>query len=311
MLQKSKLIALTLLMLIIGLVACGDNNDTDDNGTNNNNESSNGVDLGDEDITIAYVPWADYEARLHVIAQVLKNIGYNVDLKEMEAGPMFTSVSDGSADFTSMWLPSTHTEYWDEYQDNIEKVNQVLDKAPLSLAVPTYMADDVDSIEDLKDNDSLGESVDWTITGIDPGAGIMMMTEKAMEEYELDNWNLEESSEAAMLATLSEAYDNEEPIIFTGWEPHFMFGMWDLTLLDDPKEIYVGDGDQIFLVARDDFESDSPAAYKVLEQYTENYDRLNELMGDIEETGNPEEVAEQFVDDNEDLVNEWTEGNAK
>ena len=33
---------------------------------------------------------------------------------------------------------------------------------------------------------SVGESVDYKITGIDPGAGIMEATEKAIEEYDLN-----------------------------------------------------------------------------------------------------------------------------
>ena len=33
---------------------------------------------------------------------------------------------------------------------------------------------------------SVGESVDYKITGIDPGAGIMEATERAIEDYELD-----------------------------------------------------------------------------------------------------------------------------
>lgn len=312
MAQKIRLSGIAMMMLLIlGLAACG-NSDNDEASaeTTNDNENTNeeSVELGDKDITIPFVPWADYEARLTVLAQVMDDVGYNVDLTEVEAGPMFTSVADESSDFTAMWLPDTHKEYMDEYEDDIEKVNKVQDQAPLSLAVPEYMADDVESIEDLKDNDELGESVDWTITGIDPGAGIMSMTEDAMDEYELDNWELQESSEAAMLSEVDDAIDNEDPILFTGWEPHWMFGAFDLELLDDPEEVYGGDGDQIYLVARNDFEDDSPAAYKILEQYTEDPDQFDDLMGDIHEADDPEEVAKDFVEDNQDLVDEWTDG---
>lgn len=302
--KKVQFLGMIMLIAVLLLAACGNNN-TDGNSSNNIVEADE--DLGDTDITIPYVAWADYEARLHVLAEVLEQEGYDVELTEVEAGPMFTSIADGTADFTAMWLPSTHEEYWDEYEGDIEKGNEVLDEAPLSFAVPDYMADDVQSIEDLKDNEELGESVDWTITGIDPGAGIMDMSESAIDEYDLDNWDLQESSEAAMLATVEDSIDAEEPIIFTGWEPHFMFGKWDLELLDDPEGIFGGDGDQIYLVSNNDLEEDSPAAYQTIEQYTEDYDMLNELMADMED-GDPETVAEEFVEENEDLVEEWTEG---
>ena len=34
--------------------------------------------------------------------------------------------------------------------------------------------------------EAVGKSVDYKITGIDPGAGIMEATDRAIEDYELD-----------------------------------------------------------------------------------------------------------------------------
>src|SRR5690625_5585371 len=130
---------------------------------------------------------------------------------------MWASVADGSADFTaSAWLPDSQKEYWDEYKDDVIEVNQTLDEAPLALTVPTYM-EDVNSIEDLKDNEALGDELDWQITGIDPGAGIMALSEDALEEYELEQWDLQNSYEAAMLTELDCAVDTEDTIVIRWW----------------------------------------------------------------------------------------------
>ena len=56
---------------------------------------------------------------------------------------------------------------------------------------------------------SVGESLKYKITGIDPGAGIMEATEKAIEEYGLDEYDLVSGSGAAMTASLKKAYDKE------------------------------------------------------------------------------------------------------
>ncbi len=56
---------------------------------------------------------------------------------------------------------------------------------------------------------TVGESVDYKITGIDPGAGIMEATEKVLAEYDLDDWDLTTGSSAAMTASLKKAYDKE------------------------------------------------------------------------------------------------------
>lgn len=297
---------LSVLFLAAVLVACGGNDEEESEGSG---DSELQLELGQEDLKMPYVAWAREEVSTHVLAAVLEDVGYNVELSQVEAGPMFTSVASGDSDFhTSAWLPATHQSYWEEYGDDLVKVNEVLDKAPLALTVPSYM-EDVNSIEDLIDNEELGDSVDWKIMGIDPGAGIMQNTEIAFEEYGLDDWELVVSSESSMLIELQEAIENEEPIIVPLWKPHWIFGVQDLKMLEDPKEIYGGEGDQIYTVARKGLDEDAPAAYRVLEQYEETYEMLDELMPQIHDEGKDvEEVAQQFLDDNPDLLEEWTEG---
>src|SRR5690625_5231620 len=64
------------------------------------------------------------------------------------------------------------------------------------------------------------EAVSYTITGIEPGAGITVTSEKAIEEYDsLQGWELEQSSTAAMISELDKAIEKEEPIVITGWNP--------------------------------------------------------------------------------------------
>src|SRR5690606_5329565 len=89
-------------------------------------------------------------------------------------------------------------------------------------------------------SESVGKNVKYKITGIDPGAGIMEKTEEAIEEYGLDKWELVSGSGAAMTASLKKAYDKKEPIIITGWNPHWMFSKYDLKYLEDPKGVYGG-----------------------------------------------------------------------
>ena len=118
-----------------------------------------------------------------------------------------------------------------------------------------------------KENDvSLSERVDYTITGIEAGAGISNKTELAIEEYDsLAGWDVEFSSTAAMMAALESAYKNEEPIIITGWNPHWMFVKYDdLIYLDDPLGIY-GEEEDIHTLTRLGLEEDEPEAFAFFE----------------------------------------------
>src|SRR5690625_3758027 len=154
------------------------------------------------------------------------------------------------------------------------------------------------------------EEVDYTITGIEPGAGISVATEKAIEEYDsLQGWNVELSSTAAMMSERDTAMGDEEPIIITGWNPHWMFAKYpDMKYLDDPKEIYGGE-EGINSLARLGLEEDKPEAYKLIDQFEWDVEDMEEIMYEAQETGEEvEEVAKRWVEENEDKVAVWTEG---
>lgn len=167
--------------------------------------------------------------------------------------------------------------------------------------------------EENTDNDGAtgyGEALDYTITGIEPGAGITVTTEKALEEYDsLDEWTLEQSSTAAMVTELDAAISNEEPIIVTGWNPHWKFAKYDnLKYLEDPKGIY-GDAEVIKTLAREGLKQDKPNAYKLLDQFYWEVEDMEEIMFEAQDTGDEiEEIAKRWVNDHPDKVAEWTDG---
>lgn len=157
-------------------------------------------------------------------------------------------------------------------------------------------------------NKTVGEQVDYKIVGIDPGAGIMNLTiNEVLTQYELDDWKVVESSGAAMTASLAKAYDKQEPIIITGWSPHWMFSKFDLKYLDDPKGAYGGE-ENINAITRLGLKEDHPNAYLVLDQFEWEAEHMESVMLAIQDGVDPEEAAAQFVSDNEELVSTWTEG---
>jgi glycine betaine/proline transport system substrate-binding protein len=155
---------------------------------------------------------------------------------------------------------------------------------------------------------SIGEQLDYKIVGIDPGAGLMSLTiDKVLPEYGLDDWEVIEGSGAAMTAALAKAYKKEEPIIITGWSPHWKFANFDLKYLEDPKGIYGGAEDTNTIV-RLGLKEDHPDAYKLLDQFNWEPSDLENVMKLIQDGAEPEEAAKTWVSENQDLVSEWTDG---
>lgn len=154
---------------------------------------------------------------------------------------------------------------------------------------------------------SFSEAVDYSITGIEPGAGVFKKAEEAVEEYGLDGWEVQASSSGAMAVSLGEAVKNEEPIVVTGWTPHWKFAKYDLKYLEDPKGVF-GDEESIHTFSRKNFKEDHPNAAKVLEQFEWTTDDMEAVMADIEDGKSVEEAAADWVAENADKVSEWTEG---
>lgn len=264
-----------------------------------NNEAEGTVGEGKE-IELAYVEWDTEVASTHVVGKVLEDLGYDVKLTPLDNAIMWEAVSKGEADaMVAAWLPGTHKAQFEEYGDKLVDLGGNLEGAKIGLVVPAYM--DVDSIEDL--TDEAGK----TITGIEPGAGVVAASEQSLEDYNLEGWEVQTSSSGAMATALGQAIDNEEEIIVTGWSPHWKFAKYDLKYLQDPKGTF-GEAEVIKTMAREGLEEDMPEAYKVLDNFYWETADMEEVMVAIQDGEDPEDAAAAWVEANKDKVEKWTEG---
>lgn len=295
--RKNALLLTILLVFASILAACGSEE-------GNANENDN---LGEKKLTIPYVSWATEIGSSHVIKEVLEEVGYDVTLKEVNTGAMYISVAEGASDaMVSAWLPYTDISYWEKFKDDLVDVGPSLKEAPLGLYAPSYMG--INSIEDLTNNkNNIGESTDWTVTGIDPGSGQMQITEEAMEVYELDDWTLQGTSDAMMIAALDRAIQKEDDIVVTLWEPHWIHEEHELTFLEDPRGVF-GEPDDIHTLVRKGLEEDSPAAFKILEQFEWETEHMEAVLSAMHNGQTPEDAAKSFVEENKELVEQWTNG---
>ncbi|TPR52399.1 glycine betaine ABC transporter substrate-binding protein [Apilactobacillus micheneri] len=155
----------------------------------------------------------------------------------------------------------------------------------------------------------LGPQINYTVTGIDAGAGIMASTQNALKEYPLakNNWQLQTSSTAAMTSTLSKAIKYKQPIVVTGWQPHWMFKKFPIKFLKDPKNVY-GKAEQIHTIARIGLKKDNPGAYQLLKQFHWTPAQMSDVMLKTNAGVDPKKAADDFIKNNPKLVAEWTKG---
>jgi glycine betaine/proline transport system substrate-binding protein len=254
-------------------------------------------------LQFGYVLWDGEIASTNVLTLVLEEAGYDVDMINVDAGVLYQSLADGDLDFTvSAWLPATQANYWDVYGQDIDSVATNLEGCKIGLVVPTYMTN-VNNIYDLK---NYSNELQSTIVGIDPGAGEMAHAQDAIDQYEL-GFELEASSSAGMLTSLSSAYDDNEPIVVTLWSPHWAFNQWDLKYLEDPLGVF-GGAEHVQTLARKGFQADNPGAYEIIKRFNWTQDDIQSVMTDIHGGMDEQTAAQKWIDNNQAKVDAWING---
>ncbi|MBM7599286.1 glycine betaine/proline transport system substrate-binding protein [Virgibacillus halotolerans] len=292
--NRGKQYILLIIISLLVLAGCGDS-------------SSKSTDASDdkdskEDIIMGQISWAENIAVTNMWKVILEEEGYDVEFNLLDMGTTMAALESGDLDLTlEVWLPVQDANYLKQYQDSVDFAEEPwYDNAKVGLVVPEYM-EDVNSIEDLK---KYQDEFEGEITGFDPGAGTMEVTEDVIEDYDLD-YELITSSEPAMITEIAETIKENGSIVAPLWSPHRVFSEMDLKFLDDPKETY-GGVEEIFTASRQGFDEDFAEVDQWMKNWEMDDDAIGELMqyvGDEEE--NPIKGAEKWVEENRDLVDEW------
>lgn len=253
-------------------------------------------------ITIGYISWDEDIAVSNLYKVLLQKRGYKVELKQLEAGPLYAGLAQGNLDlFLDAWLPSTHEDYWKQYQSKLEDLGIWYNQATLNIAVPNYV-NDVNSIADLKGRQAMFEG---TITGIEPSAGeTRIVRDKVMPAYGLTpDYQLKLSSTTAMLAALDKATKEKQPIAVTLWHPHWAYAKYPLKDLQDPLGA-LGAPENLHGIGRKNFSKDFPEVAEMVKKFKLNDQQLNSLENEVNSagSGHEEEAAQKWADANPQVI---------
>ncbi|MFI4911091.1 MAG: glycine betaine ABC transporter substrate-binding protein [Sedimentisphaeraceae bacterium JB056] len=265
-----------------------------------NSQSGQQAQSDTKKVKLAYVNWSEGVALTELMEYILTDMGYEVETTMADVAPIYAAIAGGDQDIMiETWVPVTHKSYWDKYSADFDELGTWFDKAKIGLVVPEYM--EINSIEELN---SVKDSLEGKITGIDAGAGIMVASEKAIEDYSLE-YELISSSGPAMTAALKSAIDKKEPVVVTGWAPHWKFARYDLKFLEDPKGVY-GSEEQIKFICRKGFKEDSPEVATLFANIKFDLNQIGSLMDAVSQAdGNEKEAVAKWVTENQELVDGW------
>ena len=262
----------------------------------------------DKTVKIGWTAWSDAEFVTKLAKRILEDrMDYEVELLQTDIAPQYQGLSTGSLDVMLMsWQPGTHADYIEKVGTDVVTLGVLYTHAKLGWAVPSYIPEDmVGSIDDLK-KEEVNDKLDGTITGIDPGAGLTRLSKQVIEDYGLDDYELQISSGAGMTAALERAVRRNDWIVVTAWSPHWMFGAYDLRYLEDPQGV-LGSYERVVALSRKGFYQDDIDAASFISRMQIPIDDLQAAMYDAQENSY-EEAVTNYIDNNPERIDYWVTG---
>ena len=292
----------------------------------------------DATIKISDLTWTGAKAIAHVIKAVIEGpLDSEAEIVDGASDGDIVMAGmdkgDGTMDvYTDLWMPNRQS-VWDQY---IEDAKTVAHNEPYlgtqGMYVPSYMADRVNSVEDLKDpevaaifdKDGNGKGEYW--------AGDTEWSSTKMWQVKFKSYGLSELWEAEILpdetfkGLLKSAVSREQPILFYYWTPEWVHAAYDLTRIEEPARTEgcedidlkaedwleishfdcVSDDAYIYVAYSKSLDERNPPVAKFLRQIKFDPAVVNGWILKIgRDEQDPQDVAEEWVAANMDVVNSW------
>ena len=189
--------------------------------------------------------------------------------------------------------------------------------------IPKYVAEEYPDLKTVKDLEKYPElfpdpedSRKGIIYGGIPGWSITEIMEKKVSAYGLDDhYNyVTPGSQAAMDATITSAWDKQEPFVAYYWEPTWLMGKYDLVLLEDspydeetfPDGIGACPAVTVTVAVNNDFAVSNPAYCAFLSKYHTSSKLISEGLAYMQDNNADHNTAAKWLlMQHPELLEEW------
>ena len=284
-------------------------------------------------VKLAMNEWTGQHISTHVVGEILKRMGYNVEYVTAGYYPQLQAMEDNTISATMEIWSSNIGEHYDNAlaSGNVEEIgdlglvpveswffnNAAKEKCP---GLPDYKAlnDCVEAFATAETHPKgrfVDYPADWGTTNVD-----------RIKAWGLDYTSVPAGSEGALIAEMQGAEARNEPLLVMFWSPHWIHAVVELTNVSLPP-FEAGCNDDASVGVNPDATWDCdwergyikkmawtgladkwPAAHKLLSSYTlKNSDQIP-MMNAIDQDGKKlEDVVSAWVDANEATWKPWVD----
>jgi glycine betaine/proline transport system substrate-binding protein len=286
------------LMLALALAACGESKDDDDGG--GESASAGGKDCGK--VVLNEQAWAGSTANTYIAKNVLEDkLGCEVEITKITEIPAFQAMADGKTDAVlEDW------QHVDQYEQYIDKAGTVVQGGPLGVEghigwfIPKFVMDEhpefktwegLKGEEDVFNNEFLGGDPSY-----------VQKDKELIKALGLNLKHVTAGAEPAQVARWSQAYKQQQPVLFYWYTPQYLNQEYDLAEVKLPPRTDANKD------CKDDAkEGGDPEQYKceyditiINKLFSKKFAKA--IAGDKQD---PDEAAADWVKDNQDKVDQW------
>ncbi|GAA4225596.1 glycine betaine/proline transport system substrate-binding protein [Sagittula marina] len=264
-------------------------------------------------VTLSDVGWTDITATTAATSVVLEALGYETDVKVLSVPVTYTSLASGDVDvFLGNWMPTMEADIA-KYRDegSVDSVRVNLEGAKYTLAVNKAAADlGIASFSDIATN---ADALESKIYAIEPGNDGNRLIQSMIDEnaFDLQGFEMVESSEQGMLSQVARADRRDEPVVFLGWEPHPMNANFDMSYLTGGDDYFGPNlgGATVHTNTSAGYVEECPNVGALLNNLEFTLAMENEIMAKILDDGeDPQDAATEWLSSNTDVLDGWLDG---
>lgn len=325
--RRRTLALMVLLIFAVTLTGCG------------GGDSANTGDKQKEKFVMADISWDSVKVHNRIAGFIIEH-GYGYPEPEYvfgETQPMLQGMSNGDVDITMEVWVDNYEEIWNRVLNDgsVTDLGPNFPDAPQGWYVPTYMikgdpergiepvAPDLKSVSDLPKYRELFKDPEVPSKGrlnnSPPGWLVTEINENKFKTYGLDkSFNLfSTGSDTALAASMVTAYEKGKPWVGYYWEPTWVMGLLDMTMLEEPPydEAVWNDPEnqgcafpnaRVRIGVNSKLKSTNPEIVEFLTKYETTLDQNNDFLAYMQDNdGNADKAAIYFLKTYPDTWKSW------
>ena len=309
--------------LALVMAGCGGGSIDDETAANEERAAEQG-DCGE--VNMAVNPWVGYEADAYVVGTIAQEqLGCTVNYKELKEDVAWQGFGTGEVDVViEDWgHPELEKQFFEESGDG-----SAMDMGPtgnvgiIGWYVPPWLAEEHPEVLDFNNLNDFAKEFATSETGskgqfLGADPSYVQFDEAIIDNLGLDFQVVFSGSEAASITAFQQAEKNKEFMIGYFYDPQWLFAELELQKVelppyeegcqDDPATVDCDYPEtELKKIVSTSWVEEGGPAVDLVENFTWTNEDQNLVAKYIAQDGmDPEEAAAQWIEDNQDTVDEW------